>query len=135
MCCSAAQKRYPDQRRFAVYPALPSDVPSCPVQLALWWRLHSLHRYGPAVPPADRGRQAGAIRLSGRGVGLQLDCGAVPAAGAEQVGGFLTGAGARVHSDDIYHVDFVHLANVGLNGDFMSTMAAVKGSNLLSQTL
>lgn len=80
------------------------------------------------MPPADgrRERQAGTIRVSRRGVGPQLDGGAVPAGGAEQVGGFLAGIGAEAPSDDFCHLRFVHLAGVGLNGDFMSWMAAVK---------
>lgn len=80
------------------------------------------------MPPADGRceRQAGTIPVSGPGVGPQLDGGAVPAGGAEQVGGFLPAFGADAPSDDFNHLHFVRLASAGLNGDFMWRPAAVK---------
>lgn len=125
---SAAQKRCPGHGGFAVFPALPSDVPPCPVQLAPRRRLHSLQHEGTAVPPADRRRgcQAGMVRVSGPGVGPQLDGDAVPAGGAEQVSGFLAGTSTQASSGGFHHLDLAYLASVGLNGDFTSWMAAVK---------
>lgn len=84
------------------------------------------------MPPADRrrGRQAGTVRVSGPGVGLQLDGGAVQAGGAEQVGGFLAGTSTQAPSGGFDHLDFAHLASVVLNGDVTPQTAAVKRSNL-----
>lgn len=103
----------PRHPRLAGFPPLPSEVPSRPVQLAPRRRIHSVQPQGSGVPPPDRPRvrqaRGGLLRVSGRGVGLPKDGGAVPAEGAEQVGGPLAGSAALGPSDDAHHLDVGHL--------------------------